>query len=429
MRPDPRGAPAVLVVLVTVLALVVGCVSITLPHEATPVLRGPEPPVLLTSPQSTPVRTPTAPARTPTPLPKPAGTPTPAAAIQPVTVGLLAPVTGPQAPLGLQARQGAELAATRVNGLGGILGRPLGVQIVDAGTGDLAPRLESQVREGVALSMLAVGSAQTLALVPAVRVQQVPSLYTATNPAVARQGVRWLLPLMPDEDRLARAAMSFARERRGAQRIAVLYTNDARGLGDFRAAQLELRDRYRSEVVAAIPVNPDGGNLASALGQLRAANPDATLVFLQGEALSATMRQSRQVPLPGTFVTMFDETVTTATIEGYPAEAEGWFAVTVPFPWMQETDLARQMVERYRAQYGTSPDLMAGLIYDATGITAEAIRRARSVEPDAVMAALRTIAAYDGVLGRYVYTGGFDGLQQIVVVRFEGRTVVRAGLP
>ncbi len=430
MRPERhrRRAAALLAVLMAGALGGMACVSVTLPADATVALGPAESPVALMSPAVSPVASPTAP-RSVGSGSGPAATPGAAGAVEAVTLGLLAPLSGAQAGLGVQARQGAELAATRINSGGGILGRPLGIQIADGAAGDAGARLEAQVRDGIALAMLAVGNTQTLALVPSVRIQQVPVLVTATSPAVTRQGVRWVLPLMPDEDRLARAAMSFARERRGAQRIAVLYSNDARGLGDFRAAQLELRDRYRAEVVAAIPVNPDGSNLAAALGQLRAASPDATLVFLQGEPLAATMRQSRQVPLPGLFVTMFDQTVTTATIGGFPAEADGWFAVTVPFPWLQETELARQMVERYRAQYGANPDLMAGLVYDATGITAEAIRRARSVEPDAVLAALRTIAAYDGVLGRYVYTGGFDGLQQIVVVRIEGRTVVRAGLP
>ena len=49
----------------------------------------------------------------------------PAAAAEPVKIGVVTPLTGTYAPIGQQVRWGIELAAKEINAAGGILGRPV----------------------------------------------------------------------------------------------------------------------------------------------------------------------------------------------------------------------------------------------------------------------------------------------------------------
>ena len=60
---------------------------------------------------------------------------------------------------------------------------------------------------------------------------------------------------------------------------------------------------------------------------------------------------------------------------------------------------------RFKAIYGYEPDSNVGKHYDATMILMEAIRRARSADPELVRDALYAFGDYAGVLGTFRFNG------------------------
>ncbi|GBF34419.1 branched-chain amino acid ABC transporter [Desulfocucumis palustris] len=56
-------------------------------------------------------------------------------------------------------------------------------------------------------------------------------------------------------------------------------------------------------------------------------------------------------------------------------------------------------VEKYRAKYGSDPDIIAALGYDATGLLLKAIETANSNDPVKIREALKSIGNYPGVTG------------------------------
>jgi ABC-type branched-subunit amino acid transport system substrate-binding protein len=99
---------------------------------------------------------------------------------EPITVGLLAPVTGVFADFGDLMTKATDLAVQRVNDEGGILGRPLTV-IAEDDQGDPAVATERArkllVQDNVDILMGTVSSATTLAVLPLVDQAQKPFFY------------------------------------------------------------------------------------------------------------------------------------------------------------------------------------------------------------------------------------------------------------
>ncbi|MDF3042710.1 MAG: hypothetical protein K0Q71_5416, partial [Thermomicrobiales bacterium] len=90
---------------------------------------------------------------------------------EPITVGLLAPVTGVFADFGVLMNNATNLAVEKINAEGGILGRPLTV-ISEDDQGDPAVATERArkllVQDNVDILMGTVSSATTLAVLPLV---------------------------------------------------------------------------------------------------------------------------------------------------------------------------------------------------------------------------------------------------------------------
>ncbi len=358
---------------------------------------------------------------TPSPTISPTPAPSPTEVVEPVLVGLLAPLTGELALQGKSARQGTELGIFDLNRMGGVLGRELGLQIVDSA----GPFVELPVkfreladRDSVFVNFSA-SSEQILRLTPMLRRVQVPTLTDATNRNATRQGVPWIVGLLPDDDRLARAAADFALQRFGPERIMVLYSNDEFGVGSYRSAEVELFDRFGIYVEEAVSLRIQGDDVVEKVRELAALKPTTTLVFARPALLGRVMRVTREAGLESEFITTSEATSNTGLAMLGDADVIGWYAATPPIPKLIAASQTQGMVDAYRNRFGGEPDFIAAAHYDGVGIAAEAIRRARSADPEPVLAALRTIAAYDGVLGRYVFTGDAMGLVSIDIVRFE----------
>ncbi|HEU0302800.1 MAG TPA: ABC transporter substrate-binding protein, partial [Longimicrobium sp.] len=83
-------------------------------------------------------------------------------------------------------------------------------------------------------------------------------------------------------------------------------------------------------------------------------------------------------------------------------------------------------VQRFNAafhkRYGTAPDVAAALGYDAVHVLAQAMREARSTEPDKVSAAMHAMRGFRGVTGAF----SFDEAGDLVGMPIR-KIVVRGG--
>ena len=78
---------------------------------------------------------------------------------------------------------------------------------------------------------------------------------------------------------------------------------------------------------------------------------------------------------------------------------------------------AKSFIEKYRKIYGSTPDDVAALIYDAFGLLFEAIQSQASFEPESIRAGLTGIQSYVGVTGTMQYAGTGDPVKSAVILK------------
>ena len=88
--------------------------------------------------------------------------------------------------------------------------------------------------------------------------------------------------------------------------------------------------------------------------------------------------------------------------KGGPA-VEGMIVTTSPLPQFLDSLRARQYVKAYRDAYGREPGPYSVYEYDAIGVTAQAIKHAKSTKSEDVAAALHALARYDGATGQIAF--------------------------
>jgi len=225
----------------------------------------------------------------------------------------------------------------------------------------------------------------------------------ATSPQLPAQVPQYLYLACFGDNVQAAAAAEFAYEQLGARSVAVLYdstdtyTNLLQGYFRTRFGKLG------GEIVSAQAYVP--GKLDEPIANLKKAD----FVFLSAhtpddamEAVGLLRTAGFNVPIVGG--DGFDSESTWAGI----ASAEDVYFTTHAYLAPDATDPRVQAFARAfaAANNGEQPSGFAALGYDAVRIAVEAVRRAGTNDPSAVLAAISGIRDFEGVTGRISYGDG-----------------------
>ena len=85
------------------------------------------------------------------------------------------------------------------------------------------------------------------------------------------------------------------------------------------------------------------------------------------------------------------------------------------------TPVATKFIEGYKTKYGSTPDDVAALTYDAFGLLWQALQSAGKVDRQAVRDALAKIPGYEGVTGNMQFQeGSGDPIKSAVILQITG---------
>jgi branched-chain amino acid transport system substrate-binding protein len=180
-------------------------------------------------------------------------------------------------------------------------------------------------------------------------------------------------------------------------------------------------------IVADETFNAGDTDMTSQLTKIRAAEPDAVLIWAAGKEAAIIARNARQLnmeqPLYGGSGIARQE-----FIDGAGEAAEGvrlgTGKILVPEAFGEGTEayaVATDFIERYEAAYGTPPDIFAGHAYDAIGLIADALGRIGSgdVTSEQVRDALEETSGWVGIDGTFTYSAtDHNGLTQDEMVMY-----------
>ena len=335
-------------------------------------------------------------------------------------LGIVNPLTGPGADLGVSAQQAIDPVLDEVNKAGGIAGMRVRAIYRDDQSN---PRTGVQVttellqRERVHLIMGANLTHVAFALAPVINQAKIPFFTMATGDAVVDpEKFPYTFRINTPNSVEAEKLVDHAVKHHSMKAPAFLVDNTAYGQSGDRALRAALAKRG----IQPVAVETFGLADTDTSGQfvnLKKANPDVLYVWGLGGPLALVSRSAERAgftaPVYGGFGMHQEGFIKLGSPSGDKWSATIWRAFTqgaVPAPEGVRNYVARQM-SLYGDKLSGSVNISA-LWDDALRLTFEAIKRAGTTQGDAVKAALEETRQYKGLISTYNFDksrhDGFD---------------------
>ena len=338
----------------------------------------------------------------------------PAAADEPVKVGMITTLSGGGSSLGIDVRDGFMLAVEQGNGALG--GTPVEILIEDDGRDvgrsiQIAQRMMQ--REEVEIFTGIIWSNLALAAVP--RILREDALYISPNAGPAELAGEQCHPgyfnVAWQNDNLHEAMGQFVTDE-GHDDVYLVAPNYPAG----RDALAGFKRFYEGNVAGEVYTSLGQQDYASELATLRDADPDAVFFFLPGGMGINFLKQYDQAGLKGEIplygpAFSFDEGILSAA-------GDAALGVHNTSQWSSDLDNAanRQFVEAFQARYDRRPSLYASQGYDAARLLGSALAKVDGDigDREALYAALRE-ADFDSVRGDFRFNSNQHPIQDIYV--------------
>ncbi len=339
-----------------------------------------------------------------------------------IKIGSASPLTGPQAHLGKDNENGAQLAVDEINAAGlTIGGKPCQLQLL-AEDDQADPKTATTVAQQLADDGVAgvVGHLNSGATIPAAKVYSdagIPQISpSSTATAYTRLGFRTAFRVMSNDAQQGGVLGQYAVQTLGARRIAIIDDRTAYGQGladEFARAA----GAAGAQIVAREYTTDHATDFLAILTSIKAQDPQ--LVFFGGMDPQAgpLARQMRQIGLNAQLLGG-DGMQTEQFIRLAGNAATGAIASTPGLP-LATMPGGRQFESRFTARFGPVQNY-APYAYDAVYVLVDAMKRAGSADPARYLAQLPS-TDYQGVTGRIRFDAHGDlSSGNITLYKVEG---------
>jgi branched-chain amino acid transport system substrate-binding protein len=345
----------------------------------------------------------------------------PSAQTRSFKLGIVHPVTGLLTEPGQACRLGAKMATEAINAAGGI--KALGGTKLELLFGDTQAKpdvaraeAERLIGQGAQMLLGAFESGGTAAMVPLAQQRRVPFLVdiaiadaiTASVAKAVRDGqqkVQYVYRNYPTASSFGRKTVQYFSEifkEAGVspRRVVLMHCNDAFGQSQSRGFVAAHKAANPSwEIVETIPWPEPPADLSAEVSRAKAARPDVIAPITHpgsAQILLSEIRKQRVDVMgilspgsPGLY-----ESVQIATLK------DDLEHVLTSVPWANyKNPKTAAAAEEYRKRTGGKAfDTNVGYAYDAVLVAADALDRARSTDPDAIVEALRKTHLTSGLM-------------------------------
>ena len=306
-----------------------------------------------------------------------------------VKIGIGGPMTGDQAKMGTDFKNGVSLAVEEWNDRGGVLGKKIEVLISDDqhDPKQAVSIANKMVNEGV---VGVIGHFNSSCSIPASDVYNragIPMITPAsTNPQLTEKGYKGVFRVCGRDDQQGRVAADFVINRLKLSEVAILHDKTTYGQG--------LADEFKNSLSNKVRIVYYGGivqgdkDFKTVLTVIKEKKPE--LIFFGGIYPEAGLlvKQARELGLTSKFMSG-DGTIDPKFIEiaGVKA-AEGTYLTFSPDP--KNIPSAKGFIDIYQSKYG-EPGPYSIYAYDATNILLTAIKEAKTTEGKAVIDKLHSM--------------------------------------
>ncbi len=341
-----------------------------------------------------------------------------------ILIGEIGSLTGSEATFGISTRNAIELAIREVNAAGGVKGRKIDVRVYDDQSkpeeaANAATRLINQ--DQVLLILGEVASTNSIAMATKAQPAKVPMISNAsTNPKVTEIG-DYIFRVCFIDPFQGYVMAKFAHDNLKFTRVAVL-----RDLGsDYSQGLADVFERKFTEmggkIVAGETYTKGSTDFRSQLTAIKRAQPDGIYIPGYYNDIGVIARQARELGVTAKLMggdgwdseKLFE--LGGAAVEG--SYFSNHYSPDDPNPRIQK------FIADYKAAFGSVPDALAALGYDAAMVAADAMKRAPSLDRTAVRDAIAATRNFPGVTGTITLDDKRNATKPAVVLEVgKGKT-------
>ncbi|MHB8126994.1 MAG: ABC transporter substrate-binding protein [Desulfitobacteriaceae bacterium] len=321
-----------------------------------------------------------------------------------ILIGFAAQLTGMQAELGVQERNGVQLAVETINASGGIAGRKIELSVRDdLGVPEKAQEVDRELIKAGAVAIIGhATSSQTMAGLEVTTPAKVV-LLSPTTAASELSGLDdYFFRVYPSFKDNAQAFAQYIYQRSGLSRLAIIYDSDNPSF--TKTYSTIFADKFQSmggniagEINFSSVSRPDFSPL---LLKLRADKAEGLLIIASDNDTALIAQRTRlldwQIPL---FSSAWAPTETLINKGGQAVEG---IIIEQAYELTSQSPAFLDFQARYRTRFGHVPSFGATLAYDATMVLAAALEKTGG-EQEGLKQALLEIHNFLGLMDTFSF--------------------------
>ena len=333
-----------------------------------------------------------------------------------ISIGLVYPATGRLASVGMEMRNGFELALEEINK------SQLGNTKIKFITEDDRSTVEGAVeaynkligQDGVSIILGPASSSATEATFPIAQHSGVVAI-SATAAARGLSAIGdFVFRTILTTDVLITSGIKTTQARLAYQKVGIIYDETDLFSADGAAVMRESLTANGVEILTTETFQSGDTDFSEQLTRIKDSNPDAIFVSALPPDKPEILIQARQLGIPDS-VPFIINTLTAADVQAAGGAAEGTIAFT---SWVNTVDTPGNQVfiQNYRTKYGIEPNIWAAQSYASVYILAKAIADAQSADPNAIRDALANITDFDTILGKFSFNSVGDAIYDPIIL-------------
>lgn len=337
-----------------------------------------------------------------------------------IKIGIVGPMTGAQAKMGTDFRNGVAIAMEEWNSKGGVLGKKIDIVIGDdqADPRQAVAVANKLVNEGV---VGIIGHFNSSCSIPASDVYNragIPMITPAsTNPQLTERGYKGVFRVCGRDDQQGKVAADFIIKKLKIKRVAIIHDKTTYGQG--------LSEELKKHLGSAVEIVYYGGitqgdkDFKTVLTSIKEKKPE--IIYFGGIYPEAGLlvKQAREINITAPFMSG-DGSIDPKFVEIAGASAaEGTYLTFSPDP--KNIPQAKEFIEKYNARFGELGPYSV-YAYDAINILLTAIKEAGTTDGKAVIEKLHSME-FSGSMGKIKFTdkGDVAGSPYVVWITKNGK--------
>ena len=337
-----------------------------------------------------------------------------------IVIGEVGSMTGSEASFGVSTHEGIELALKQLNDKGGIKGKRVRLVSLDnQGKPEESATAVTRLitRDKVVAVLGEVASSGSLAMAPIAQRFKVPMISPAsTNPRVTQVGDYVFRVCFIDPFQGA-VMSSFALNNLKLTKVAIL--KDMRSDYSMGLSQAFVDHFTRAGGQILVEQSYSGGDMdfKSQLTAVRALKPEAIFVPGYYSEVGLIARQMRELGIEVPLLGGDGWDSPKLTEIGQQAIEGSYFSNH--YSAQDQSERVQKFLSEYKASYGTQPDALAAMGYDAAGVLFDALSRVSDFNSQEIRDQIASTKGFPGVTGTITIDENRNAQKPAVVLKVE----------